>query len=126
MATILVVEDEPAVAEVTALILEEAGYKVLTAHDGIDALEKMQQTVPDLVLTDSMMPRMDGQTLVKAMRANPRLAGVRVVVMSAHRPALNIDGVNERIAKPYDVDALLRLIEDLLPPDTARADRARE
>lgn len=122
MATILVVEDEPAVAEVTALILEEAGYKVLTAHDGSDALETMHHTVPDLVLTDSMMPRMDGQALVTGMRANPRLSEVKVVVMSAHHPALDLDGVDARIGKPYDVDRLLQLIADLLsPPGAARA-----
>ncbi len=67
-AVLLFVDDEPALRVSTALVLESIGYQVLTAEDGIAALEVIERTVPDLIISDLKMPRMDGTELIRAVR----------------------------------------------------------
>jgi CheY-like chemotaxis protein len=81
--TILVVDDEFASLEVLALLLEAEGYRVLTASDGVEALEQLAPGGADLVITDYMMPRMNGDELCRRMGQDPRLANVPVIITTA-------------------------------------------
>ena len=83
MLTVLVVDDEFGVAEVIAAILEDEGYRVLTAVNGKQGLARAGEARPDIILLDMMMPIMDGPTMLRALKADPALASIPVVMMSS-------------------------------------------
>jgi DNA-binding response OmpR family regulator len=118
MATILVTEDERTILEALVVFLGMEGHTVLAAPDGVAAREMLENRVPDLVLTDVMMPRLDGIGLIDWMRSQTRLRHVPIVVMSAtristvdHLPAVSF------VPKPFDLDALLHAITRAIEPD---------
>jgi chemosensory pili system protein ChpA (sensor histidine kinase/response regulator) len=100
---------------VTQRLLAREGYRVLLAKDGLDALERLADELPALVLTDIEMPRMDGFDLVRNMRADPRLAGLPVIMITSriaqkHRDYAAELGVDHYLGKPYSEEDLLGLI----------------
>src|SRR4051794_30201355 len=108
MATIVLAEDAPTILEAVATVFAEDGYAVLSVRDGLAAQALLTATVPDLVVTDSMMPGLDGPGLLRWMRARPALRSVPVILTSAAvRPAL--DGLEPMtfLLKPFDLDDLL-------------------
>jgi CheY-like chemotaxis protein len=108
MATIVVADDEPMILEVVAAVLAEDGHAVLSVRDGLAARELLAGTRPDAVVTDVMMPGLDGPDLVRWMRTRPALRTVPVILTSAAiRPAL--DGLEPVtfLLKPFDLDDLL-------------------
>ncbi|HEU4325693.1 MAG TPA: response regulator [Roseiflexaceae bacterium] len=108
---ILIVDDEPPIVALLQDILEEAGYPVLTAPNGRVALELARRNELGLVLTDLMMPQMDGTTLCQRLRADPRTAHLPILVMTAARqPAINCD-VSGLIAKPFLIEDVLSQVE---------------
>jgi len=118
MKTILVVDDEYAIVDALQALLEDEGYTVISASDGREALERLRETTPDLVLLDLMMPEMDGRETLRVIRADPALAHLPVVVMSAAKHALARMPAHEASAtlpKPFAVERLLEVIERLLP-----------
>ena len=115
--TILVVDDSLTVRKITGRLLERSGYRVVTAKDGIDALEQMVELVPDVMLVDIEMPRMDGFDLTRNVRADARLKAVPIIMITSrtaekHRNYATEIGVNHYLGKPYDEDELLRLIAE--------------
>jgi len=112
---VLVVDDSLTVRKITGRLLAREGYQVITAKDGVDALEHLVETIPDVMLSDIEMPRMDGFDLVRNVRADARLAGLPVIMITSrtaekHRNyALEI-GANEYLGKPYEEEKLLELI----------------
>lgn len=118
MAKVLVVDDEFGIAEVLAAILEDEGHEVTIAVNGRAALERAAQNKPHLVITDFMMPIMDGPALLRAVSADPELADVPVVVMSS-LPEASIaeraSGYAAFMRKPFLVDDVVTLVERLLP-----------
>lgn len=115
--TVLVVDDSLTVRKITGRLLERSGYRVVTAKDGIDALEQMVELVPDVMLVDIEMPRMDGFDLTRNVRADSRLKQVPIIMITSrtaekHRNYAAEIGVNHYLGKPYDEDELLRLIGD--------------
>jgi CheY-like chemotaxis protein len=109
---ILLVEDDPDCREVVSEYLDLMGYEVRTAADGVEALDALRaRRLPDVVLTDLAMPRMTGQQLVAAMRADPRLAAIPIVVMSGAIEVARPIGATAMVLKPFDPDALLRTLE---------------
>jgi len=82
-ASILIVEDRPAERENLAAILEYAGYRLSEAANGAEALELIRGGLPDLVITDIMMPKMDGYELIRQIRALPEIAATRVIIYTA-------------------------------------------
>jgi len=116
MKTVLVVDDEFALLEALATLLLDEGYRVLTASNGQQALERMAEERPHLVLTDWMMPLMDGLKLISTLRADPGYASVPILLMSA------VDAAKTRtqhpdvpfIQKPFDVDDLVTRVRELV------------
>jgi CheY-like chemotaxis protein len=83
---ILVVEDERALRKVMELVLQGEGYEVMTANNGREALAMLEQALPDLIISDYVMPEMDGAELVRRVRGNARLAGIPILLMSSAFP----------------------------------------
>jgi DNA-binding response OmpR family regulator len=117
---VLCVEDEPAVLTLVMKLLEPIA-RVQTATDGQQALELLQASKkpPDLVITDMMMPRMDGMSLAKAMRADERLAKVPIIMLTAKSGAMDvIGGINagakHYVTKPFKHEELLSKVRKLL------------
>ena len=123
---VMVVDDSVTMRKVTGRVLERHNFEVATAKDGIDALERMADMVPDLMLLDIEMPRMDGYELATAMKADPRLRNVPIVMITSrtgdkHRQrALDI-GVNGYLGKPYQEPELMRNVYELLGIDRGHA-----
>jgi chemosensory pili system protein ChpA (sensor histidine kinase/response regulator) len=112
---IMVVDDSLTVRKVTGRMLERGGYRVLTAKDGVDALEQMQDALPDVMLVDIEMPRMDGFDLTKAVRRDPRTQAIPIIIISSrtaekHRSQAAKFGANDFLGKPYQESDLLQHI----------------
>lgn len=108
---ILVVDDEDPIRELVTGLLEDEGYRVVGARHGAHALELALAEPPALVLTDLMMPIMDGATLCRRLKDYPQTQTVAVVVMTASgRAAAEASGAAAYITKPLDLDALLELV----------------
>lgn len=118
--TVLVVEDEPAVRAMLSLVLETRDYRVVRAEDGQQALVKVQTERPDAILLDLMLPKVDGFSVIEALYHDARSARIPIIVMSAgHRlEMMGKRGVSAFLSKPFDIDGLLRALEDALasPP----------
>lgn len=119
--TVMIVDDSLTVRKITGRLLERAGYRVMTARDGSEALEQIETRRPDVMLADIEMPRMDGFELVRALRADARLADIPVIMITSriaakHRRLAEELGVRHYLGKPYDEDALLALVAGLLKP----------
>lgn len=113
MRTVLVVDDEFGTVEVLVAALEDAGYRVLTAANGHRALERLEENKPDLVISDFMMPLMDGAALVTVMRTNPSFRDIPVIMMSAAPEAAlrkHLDGYEAFLRKPFRIPALLEIV----------------
>jgi len=115
----LVVDDSITVRRVTQRLLERHGMRVATARDGVDALTILQDHVPDVVLLDIEMPRMDGYELATQIRADARLRDVPIVMITSrvgdkHRAKAIEIGVDDYLGKPYQESQLLDAIEPLL------------
>jgi DNA-binding response OmpR family regulator len=115
--TILIVDDEFGILEVLESILSDAGFKVISAINGQDALIRLQETMPDLVIVDFMMPLLDGAGVIKAMRANDKFSAVPVILASA----LPENAISERcigyqafVRKPFKTGRLMEEIYRLL------------
>jgi CheY-like chemotaxis protein len=112
MATILVVDDRPSNREYLLTLLAFAGHRALEAHDGAQALELVRASYPDLIITDILMPTMDGYEFVQRLRADPALAATRVIFYSAvyaERETLEMAascGVHTVLGKPSDPQAI--------------------
>ena len=117
MRTVLVVDDEFGTVEVLVAALEDEGYRVLTAANGRRGLERLEENKPDLVISDFMMPLMDGAAMVAAMRANPSFRDIPVVMMSAAPEAAlrkHLDGYSAFLRKPFRVPALIEVVASIL------------
>jgi len=109
--TVLVVEDEPAIREVVADLLQDEGYAVRQASDGLQAIGELEVDDVDLVLSDVRMPRLDGPSLARRLRRRGHV--VTVVLMSAVNVEVDLPGVRF-LPKPFDRDHLLNVIGSAL------------
>ncbi|PBS13584.1 hypothetical protein CMZ82_05255 [Lysobacteraceae bacterium NML93-0792] len=116
---VMVVDDSVTMRKVTGRVLERHNFEVMTARDGVDALERMEERVPDLMLLDIEMPRMDGYELATQMKADPRLRDVTIMMITSrtgekHRQRAFEIGVERYLGKPYQEHDLLRHVHELL------------
>ena len=120
MKTVLVVEDEFGVADLILTALEDEGYRVLKAAHGAQALERLGQEKPDLIISDFMMPIMDGPTFAAQVKAMDDLAHVPIVMMSAvPETALRarFDRYEVFLQKPFRIDDLVEVVGKALGKD---------
>ncbi len=116
---VMVVDDSITMRKVTSRVLERHEYEVSTAKDGVDALEKLHERVPDLMLLDIEMPRMDGYELATHMKADPRWRDVPIIMITSrsgdkHRQRAFDIGVDRYLGKPYQEAELLLQINEVL------------
>ena len=119
----MVVDDSITVRKVTTRLLERSGYRVMTAKDGVDAMGQLQEVVPDMMLLDIEMPRMDGFELATHMRNDERLKHVPIIMITSrtgdkHRERAFEIGVNEYLGKPYQESELLTSINNIIGVNT--------
>ena len=109
---VMVVDDSLTVRKITTRLLERSGYQVVTAKDGVDALEQLMEIEPDVMLLDIEMPRMDGFELAKRLRQDSKTKALPIIMITSrtadkHRNYALELGVNEYLGKPYQEDELL-------------------
>jgi two-component system phosphate regulon response regulator PhoB len=119
MKKVLVVEDEEDVRELVAFKLSSAGYDVTVAVDGEEGLAQARRIRPDLVLLDWMTPRLNGLDAAIAMRADPELAAIPVILLTAKSQERDVErgfsaGIDDYIVKPFSPKELLSRIEAVL------------
>ena len=119
MKKILVAEDNPVSSELIIEVLSGRGYEIIEACDGRQALEKIEETEPDLVLLDIQLPILDGFAVLFQLRQNPRFANLRVVAVTANVMKEDREkglkaGFDAYIGKPIDAAALRLQVEQLL------------
>lgn len=125
---ILIVDDDPDIVEGILMILETQPYRLSTARDGKQCMAMIEEEIPDVLILDLLMPRMDGWGVIREMRSNPRYAKVPIMILStviedaSHRRyeletgmSMDIQGYVQKPAKPAD---LLMRIENLLKKDS--------
>ncbi len=116
---VMVVDDSVTMRKVTGRVLERHNFEVMTAKDGVDALERLGERVPDLMLLDIEMPRMDGYELATEMKADARLRDIRIMMITSrtgekHRQRAFDLGVDRYLGKPYQEHELMRNVFELL------------
>ncbi|WP_439684684.1 histidine kinase [Cupriavidus oxalaticus] len=117
--TVMVVDDSLTVRKATQRLLVRAGYQVVLARDGVDALKQLQDVMPDAMLVDIEMPNMDGFDLTRNVRSDSRTAHMPLVMITSrtadkHRRYAEEIGVNVYLGKPYNEDQLLATLQRLL------------
>ena len=116
---VLICDDDPVILRLLEVNLELEGYDVLTAHHGEEAFEIATRELPDLVILDIMMPRLDGYQTCQKLKAQPSTEQIPVVFLSAKAQASDIEkgrsfGVAEYLTKPFDPNDLLDVVERLV------------
>lgn len=113
MKTIAVIDDEQAIITVLKSVLEDEGYHVLTAADGLAGLRLVREARPDLVLIDVMLPSLNGKEVARRVRDDPRLGRIPVILMSAgHRPGPEVDELcRSFLLKPFSIDDVIAAVD---------------
>jgi len=109
------VDDSLTVRKITTRLLEREGYRVITAKDGLDAIQVLADHQPDVILLDIEMPRMDGFEFARTVRSDTRQKSIPIIMITSrtadkHRAHARELGVEEYLGKPYQDDQLLQLI----------------
>jgi CheY-like chemotaxis protein len=123
---VLVVDDSLTARRMLTIAIGDAGYRVRTAIDGRDAVEAIEDAVPDLLITDLEMPRMNGLELAGHLRADDATAALPILMVTSrstdkHRGQAQIAGINDFITKPYSNQDLLDIVARLLGEEFNRA-----
>lgn len=117
--SILIIDDDESVIRSLGTYLRKAGYKVLAAMDGVQAMMTAQKEQPDLIIMDIMMPGGDGLTVLDRLRVSTKTMTTPVIIISAYGEediAIKAEqhGASKFFRKPYDIHELLKTVEDLL------------
>jgi CheY-like chemotaxis protein len=113
--TVMIVDDSPTIRKILGLTLERAGYKVVAEPDGESAIERLIQVVPDLILLDIAMPKIDGYEVCKRIKQDPRTKHVPVVMLSGKGALFDkvkghMAGATEYLTKPFETPAVLAVV----------------
>ncbi len=115
MKRVLIVDDEPEVVELISIVLDRDDLQLLETYDGDEALEIIRAQRPDLMITDLMMPGLDGIELCKRVKADPASNSMMIITMSARRELYSEDcGADEFIRKPFDITHVVETVDRLL------------
>jgi len=131
MAHVLVVDDEPAVRETIAAVLETDGHEVQQARDGQEALEAVLERMPELILLDLAMPRMDGWRFLEELHERALRRKTRIIIVSGRydpgsASAVQRSRVGTFLRKPFEPEWLLRMVDDALLEEPAELYEKRE
>jgi two-component system cell cycle response regulator len=118
-ALILVVDDEPDILSLNRLILEREGWQVITAGDGVDAIQKAIDRAPDLIVLDVMMPRMNGYQVCRLLKSDQQTLGIPIVIctvrsLESEKLYAYTSGADHYLTKPFDPPELVRLVRSIL------------
>jgi len=120
---VLVIDDEPTICELVADTLRDSGYITDTAPNGADALERMRRHVPQAIVLDLMMPRLDASGFIARMRLNPRFAAIPILLVTAsyeaHAMAERL-GARACLTKPFELDELVGLVGQMIAEPRVR------
>jgi two-component system phosphate regulon response regulator PhoB len=124
---ILLIEDERTLAELLVSYLSRAGYEAIVAHDGQEGLHEAQTVLPDLLLLDLMLPVLDGQSVLRELRAGEKTREIPVIILSARDKETDQVtgfslGCDDYVTKPFQMKVLLQRINNLLRPRKGRFD----
>lgn len=121
--SILVVDDEPNIVLSLEFLMKKEGYEVRTAADGAEALQAVAQAKPDLMLLDVMMPRMDGYEVCEAVRSDPTLEGIYIIMLTAKGRDADRDkglavGADDYVTKPFATRDLVEKVRSVMQSRT--------
>lgn len=116
---ILIVDDDPSIVELLKIVLEDYGFKTVSAYDGEEAIEKIKKERPDLVLLDIMLPTKDGYFVLDEIKKMPEFKILPIVIISAKIREVDISfgiqkGATDYFTKPLDIDKLISRVKELL------------
>lgn len=116
---VLIADDDPDIRDLVAFKLEQAGYDVVAVADGAEALAAVAERAPAVAILDVMMPRMSGMDVLSALRADPALHGVRVILLTARSRDVDVDlgfasGADDYVIKPFSPRELVHRVSALL------------
>ena len=116
---LLVVDDEPSIAKIVRKQLEVAGYDVTVAVDGLEGLNKARETMPELIVLDVMLPKMNGTEVCKTLKGDPKTSPIPILMLTAKAQRQDKDvgleaGANAFLTKPFQLEELLAKIKALL------------
>ncbi|PCI31439.1 MAG: response regulator [Flavobacteriaceae bacterium] len=119
MKKILIVDDEPNIVMSLEYLFKKEGFQVFIARDGEEALATIAKDMPDLVLLDIMMPKVDGYQVIKYLKASEDLKNIKVIFLSAKSKAMDIEkglslGADKYIAKPFSTKKLVKEVKELI------------
>ncbi|MGH9225758.1 MAG: response regulator transcription factor [Acidimicrobiales bacterium] len=119
MPKVLVIDDDPVILELLRVNFEIEGFAVVSASDGREGLERAKRDKPDVILSDIMMPRMDGLALVTALRSEPKTRAVPIILLSAKAQNAEVKagleaGADDYVTKPFDPLELIDRVNAVL------------
>jgi two-component system alkaline phosphatase synthesis response regulator PhoP len=122
--SVLIVDDEPLTQDLLRMMLEPAGFRVTTAEHGLEALEKVKEEKPDIMILDVMMPHMDGITVCKKIRSSSETSDLPIVMLSGKTHLNAVEegleaGANRYLAKPISRTDLIQNLHDVLAETAA-------
>ncbi|HTV24566.1 MAG TPA: response regulator [Polyangiaceae bacterium] len=126
--SILIVDDEPGIVDVLIAVLEDAGHRASGATNGQEGLSRLKASLPDLMLLDVEMPVLDGEETLRALKADPRLAAVPVLMMSGIPESMvkrRCRGYDAFLRKPFSLAELLETVDTLTNGAAPRRRTAR-
>ena len=117
---VLVIDDSSTIRRTAEIFLSQAGYQVMLAEDGFEALAKVGELHPDLIFCDILMPRLDGYQTCSLIKKSPRFHAIPVIMLSSRdgvfdRSRGRLVGAHDHLAKPFTRDALLQAVQACLP-----------
>ena len=133
-ARVLVVDDEPAVIQMIGCVLEIRGYEVVGAYNGLEALRCMEKARPDLIITDLVMPGMNGLDLCRSVKKDPRWENIPLVVITSATQDSDLadgfwklgTGADDFVTKPFDPFEMADRVERMLQSDSSREPDSEE
>ena len=123
--TVLIVDDEEYIVTSLEYVMKSAGYDVVVAYDGEQAIEKIKETGPDLLILDVMMPKLDGFEVCEKIRANPLWKSIRIIMLTAkgrdteREKGLSL-GADAYMTKPFSTRDILKRVAELLGDSDTR------